>query len=125
MRPVVTELLEYVEHGNASGSLEKAIDIIGPIPLRIIAIKLLGWLREIALTGKYRPLTWNNKYDWCNNFLRLHELIPEFADTFRVGPRHLNLAQSITPQEQNDIIETVNARYRPKLREAEKGDGDR
>lgn len=115
MRPILLELSDYVETGTVGRKLAPLVDEVGPVGVRIVGIKILGWLKAMFRTGKRRPLTFNESHSWCQNFRVLMSELPELRDLFEVKQGHIDFQSSVSEAEQLDIRKFVDAHYNPKL----------
>jgi hypothetical protein len=116
MNAIIAEFVDYVENRTTGNTLASVQGKIEATDLRILAIKLLGWLKEMARTGKHRPLAFNNTYTWCHNLLTLLSNIPQLNDLLVVDGNHIDFRDTLPADERVEIARYVDDHYKPKLR---------
>lgn len=116
MKPVIIELVQYVEQQTIGAILEQAVARIGSVDMRILSIKLLSWMRERLLTTKHRCLRGKKGYVWCQNFILLLSALPDFGELFCGDGNQFDFRQDVSLEEQNEILQYVKDHYKPKVR---------
>jgi hypothetical protein len=116
MRPIIVELVEYVENGKTSEGMHECLEEIGAVEVRIVAIKLLGWLKQLARTGKQKGLKFNKSYTWCMNFIRLMSTLPELRLLLELKEREIDFRSDVSADERLEIAKYVDVHHNPKLR---------
>src|SRR5262245_10719621 len=78
MRPIVAELSDYVARQQAGPALLPAEALISAPRLRILAIKILVWLKEQGWSRRH-PLSGEGQFTWCKNLMTLLSELPEWG----------------------------------------------
>ncbi len=116
MRPIIVDLVEYVEQRTVGSTLAPVLENVGDIEVRIVAISLLGWLKDMGRRGKQMPLAFNKKHTWCQNLLILLSDVPQLNELLQVAGEVVDFRDEITANERCEIEEYVDIHYNPKLR---------
>jgi len=116
MRTIVVDLINYVAKRPGSGMLNSALKTIGETEVRIIAIKLLGWFKEQARSGRRSSLHYNEHHTWCRNLNTLVTEIPELNELLLVDGRRIDFSSNVSDDDRVEITEFVDAHYSPRLR---------
>ena len=109
------DLVELVEAGKVTSSLTEANATIGSQPLRVVAIKLLGWLKARTAFPNERPLKLSDEVEWCANLRTLMSSSPELSAMFQIDGDALNFSPAVPQAQRREIEEFVGQNYRPPL----------
>lgn len=115
MISIIYELVELVETGKVPVSLAQIDGSIGSQELRVVAIKVLGWLKSRARFPNDRPFNLYDSFGWCANLRVLVASSDELSSTFQIDGNVLNFAPTVTPLERREIEKFVDQHYRPPL----------
>ena len=123
---LVIELVDFVQNGVRSASLNKAMTASGidPQRLRVIGIKLLGWLRCESEWKAMRQLHWtgvcplddlNPDFDWHNDLLKLINEDEAFGSLLIADRNTIRINPTILVDEVSRILTTAVEGYKPRL----------
>jgi hypothetical protein len=113
------ELIDYLESGQAGPRLAIVEQRIGLERLRIIAGRLLGWLKSrhhMRYKAAYPPLRLNMSYDWCRDFAAVIAEDSILNSLFAVSEDGLDFRREIDEQTKNDVCSFVDSRHHPRMR---------
>jgi hypothetical protein len=116
MQQVIIDFIDYVDKRTISQSLAAVIEKIGPRETRVVAIKILGWLKEMARSKSADALAFDENYPWCQNLLVLLCDIPQLNELFHVAGRHIVFRDTVPASDREEIAKYVHAHYNPKVR---------
>jgi hypothetical protein len=123
MRPVIVELVDFVEKMTPGAILAPAVGRIGEKEVRVVAIKLLGWLKERAREGRQLWLAFKKSYPWCQNLLLLLET-PPVAELFEVDGNRIDFHDNIEVDERQEIEKYVDLGYKPRVTVLRRKEGE-
>lgn len=117
---VLYELMAFVENGAVGPSVAPAVSRLGKQALRLLAIKVLSWLKwqakRHAMSQEVVPLSEGHEVSW---FKTLQHLIAE-DDAFRqllvVDDGAVRLHPALSRAEVSELLRECAAGYNPKLR---------
>lgn len=113
---VIEALIAYVDKdADVAGLLAAAEERIGDDRLRILAIKLLAWMKAQHRSRKLRPLTLADDFTWCNDLRHVLRYDDTLTAVFAIKDHTLNFVDSLPTSERLALCETVDSRYRPPL----------
>ena len=111
----IYELIGFLSKGSeGSPALQQAEEVVGETRLRVLSIKLLGWMKSQHRLGKIRPLTLNAEHEWCEN-LRQVMVQRLFADVFELQETQLILSTALGVDKQLALCALVDREYSPTL----------
>ncbi len=115
MIDVVDGLLVYVESGATSPGLSPGVEAMDQLRVRVIAIKLLGWLRLQATSLTERPLELIDAYTWSQDLRKLITLCSSFSEVFEIQGNSIDFRATVSMEERTRIRQMVVRRYKPRL----------
>jgi hypothetical protein len=122
LEPTINETIEYFvdfvnsrERGPGPGRLSEARSEIGSQRMRVVAIKLVSWLKGMRRLGKPLPLPLNTQFEWCHDLLQLINDKGLLRDVINVREDGLVLSPDLSSQEREELLAFVDAGYKPKL----------
>ena len=115
MKRIVSELLQYVEN-DQTGALLEGIELeLGKSDLRVVAIKLLGWIKVQARQKKPQPLELCPAFPWCERLRNVVQKNEHFSEVFNVEGNILDFRVEVSQKERAQILELVNEKFNPPL----------
>ena len=115
MKPIITELLEFVEKNQTGPSLVDIESELGKSNLRVIAIKLLCWFKIQAKRENPQPLELTPTHPWCERLRHLVKENAQFSEIFKVEDNNLDFQMAITQDERAQIQRLVSEKFNPPL----------
>lgn len=113
---IVTALTTFLDNGELlDESMLSAHCEVGDVRLRVVAIKLLGWLKSQHQTGRQKPLALNKKFEWCNDLKKLISSEIFFSDVLMVDGDSLDFARDISPDLRRQLCAEADRKYTPRL----------
>ncbi len=112
---VIRDLLAYVNDGRVGESLAATQESIGPTGLRVVAIKVLSWLKSQNRLPTKRPLKINMEYPWCANLATLLATNTDIAVIFVLCEDAFDFRAEIAEGTRREILACVDAHYQPPL----------
>jgi hypothetical protein len=113
---VVNSLVGFViDDCIQSAILDEARSSIGARNFRIVAIKLLGWLKSQARLGKQYPLKVNCRYRWCQDLTILiteHGFLGELVE---LSDETLIWRVDVSEPTRRQVCSFVDREYNPPL----------
>ena len=111
----VNDLLDYVEKGHTADWLV-AIELnIGRERLRVLCIKVLGWLKSQNRIRTKRPLDLNMAYPWCAELASVLVQDAHLAAIFAVVESAFDFREDVSDELRNEIRAKVDKDYEPRL----------
>jgi hypothetical protein len=111
----VQEMLRYVENGVANTpTLMQVRSMIGDDRLRVLCIKLLGWMKSQHRIGKLRPLQLKAEHEWAQN-LRCVTSEKLWSEVFELSGDELGFCATLTVEQRFDLCAAVDREYQPTL----------
>lgn len=109
-------LISFVNNGKADGSLFQSVSSeIGDDRMRVIAIKVLGWMKSQHRMGKLRPLRLKPAWSWCNELSELMSRLDIFSDVLELQTSGIVFKSSLSEKTKLEICELVDRKYEPRL----------
>jgi hypothetical protein len=112
----VDDLLGFV-NANASTAtqINLAIAEIGRRQVRVVAIKLLKWMKSQHRIGKLWPLELEEKHECCRNLLHLIQSQAFAADVIYTKDTTIVFRPELNENEVNAMLAVVDAGFQPPL----------
>lgn len=108
----VKMLAAYVDTGQISNtSIRDAEDIIGKYRLRILCIKLLGWMKSQHRIGKPSRLHLKKEHAWCKDLRELMLSTAMFDNVLEIQNHFLDFATSLTQESRSELCATADQLY--------------
>ena len=109
MPPILHELVEFSNTGKVGPTLSKLAALLGAPALRVVAIKVLGWLQYRArrVRPTDMPLQLTPAYPWCSQLRTALSASPELAAVFQIEGESLSFSARISPEERKAIERLV------------------
>lgn len=98
-----------------SSSLQLANTEIGEERLRVVVVKLLGWMKSQHRMGKLRPLVLKSHYHWCQDLTLLMEKHQLFSEILELRQKELVLRSSLSEETQLELCAIVDRNHEPRL----------
>jgi hypothetical protein len=115
---LIMELARFVETQDSHSPLiADACSIIGAPRLRVVAIKLLGWLKAQHRLGKESALQLDSHYQWCVELKRLVAECRAFSEVFREENDTLVFRDDIEQAKRVAARSVADKEYNPILRD--------
>jgi hypothetical protein len=113
----VQELLNFVNSPKAapSQSLAGAISQIGPLRLRLVAIKLFSWLKLQRKLNKPLPFSLDDRYEWSRDLERLISNHDFLGGLIVIEGRSVIIAPNLSTVERDKFLEIVDVGHEPRL----------
>lgn len=112
---VIHDLLDYVNEGTLCESLQSGADTIGSHRLRVVAIKVLGWLKSQHRMATKCALALNRSHTWCENLEVWMQLGSPLSECFEIGEDGFDFRAEVTQDERDDIRAMVDTHHQPRL----------
>jgi hypothetical protein len=109
------DFLNSRESGPGPGRVSEARSAIGSQRMRVVAIKLVSWLKDMRRLGKPLPLPLNTQFEWCRDLVQLINDKGLLRDVIDVREDGLMLSPDLSSQEREELLAFVDAGYKPKL----------
>lgn len=116
MQQSIKDLVKFIDSGITDNTLERAKEQIGVDNLRIVSIKLLGWLRSELLIIRGRPLNAKQNSRWFNDLKILVERTEGLYNLFSCSESSINFCCEVSKKERLSIHRYVFNNYKPPLR---------
>lgn len=108
---LIEAMLSYLENHSPSAELSVAQEEIGDQRLRVVLIKILGWMKVQHRLHKLRPLTMRQEYTWCEDVTMLIDGKGLFLDTFEIRSGSIQLSHRISDRERAELCAFVDQRF--------------
>lgn len=108
-------MIRYVDGDPASAELKMAQEELGDEGLRVVVLKILGWLKSQHRLGRLRALTIKHEYAWCQDTMLLMKDRGLLLGTFQINESCIKFVDSIVDDEQSELCELVDRKFRPRL----------
>lgn len=117
MKIGIKDLLEFIDSpdGMPSDNMAGAVSEFGKLRIRVVAIKILSWLKTQHKTSRLFPLDLNDRYEWCRDFVRLYSDKAFLPDILSIDKGAVVLSADLSTKERDDLLKYVDASYRPPL----------
>ena len=115
MEQIIKDIIDFVNENKTPNSFFNIEEKLGKLDLRLISIKLLGWLKSQHRCLKKRPLKLEKKYPWSNDLIRWVEEYKELSTLFVVSEGKLDFSGEVPEIERGKIRAFVNSEYNPPL----------
>src|SRR5262245_36741556 len=103
MKSIIDEFLHCVEN-NQTGALLESIELeLGKSNLRVVAIKLLSWIKSQARQQQPQPLDLNPAFPWCEWLRSLVQTNKHLSELFNVDGNRLDFRIEISEIERKEI----------------------
>lgn len=120
MRQIIVQMVRYIEQEGETPLLNPAEEKWGNKDLRLLVIKIVGWLKSVARSplGRHRPLSLDSQYSWRQPLLEFIVDTPELSELFEPDPtgRKLDFRDNIPLEERMEIQRYIDEHYRPPVR---------
>jgi len=111
----VNDLLDYVEKGHVADWLVAIERNIGRERLRVLCIKVLGWLKSQNHLRTKRALDLNMAYPWCAELAGVLAQDAHLAAIFAVAENTFDFREDVSDELRNEIRAMVDKDYEPRL----------
>lgn len=115
MKSIIRELLQYVENDQTGALLQSIALELGKSDLRVVAIKLLGWIKVQARQNKPQPLELSRAFPWCERLRNVVQKSEHFSELFNIEGNILDFRAEVSQKERAQILELVNEQFNPPL----------
>lgn len=114
---LVDEMIRYVdgEPFSPDSELSVAEAELGGQRLRLVVLRLLGWMKLQHRLGKRKDLTLTQRYEWCDDSVLLIDERGLFSSAFRVDEGSVQFASHIENDECMELCAEVDSRFKPRL----------
>jgi hypothetical protein len=118
VKATVQNLLDFVNSRAASPGPEVAgaLAAIGKLRLRLVAIKLLSWLKLQRRVRKVLPLGMDDRHEWCRDLLDLVQRQALLNGVIAIESGAVVLSSGLRQDEREELLALVDAEYQPPLR---------
>jgi len=113
---IILELLDFVNKGQVSEWLHHAETRLGREEVRLLAIKLLGWLKSRNRFQRNRPLALNKHRPWCRELVDWLTHDERLASLFSASEDSFDFRDDVPEELRRAIWAKVDAEYSPRLR---------
>ena len=112
---IINDMLNFINKNEISDSLITIEEAIGKKELRVVAIKILNWLKAQKRTSKNISLTIKNEHDWCKNLKHwlAHDAL--LANLFYIHENKYNFLPTVKENLRKKIRDTVDHSFKPPL----------
>ncbi len=112
----VADLLRFVNAGASTATqISPAIAEIGRKQVRVVAIKLLSWMKSQHRIGKLWPLELLEKFEWCRNLLHLMQKQAFASDLIHATDTTVVFLPELNEDQVKTLLAFVDAGYQPQL----------
>ena len=112
----IRALISFVNNGTAdNSSLQLARTEIGDDRMRVVAVKVLGWMKSQHRIGKLRPLQLKSSQSWTqelSNLMSEHQL---FSEVLELRDSAVVFNSSLSEEGQLEICALVDREHEPRL----------
>ena len=117
MKEAVKNLLDFVSSPQAApaSDLANAISEVGKLRLRLVAIKLLSWLKLQRKLGKPLSLDLDDRHEWCRDLVTLVKSHGLLDDMITIQGGAVVLSSSLSADEREELLAFVDDGYQPRL----------
>jgi hypothetical protein len=114
MRPIVSDIVDFVETGEVPAALEAAYVQVGPHKLRKVCLKLVGWWgRRLLMVAERSCIELSPKYDWCQYLEIVVRETPELEDFLCLEEGTCRLRDTVDRSEMAAMHAFVRENHRP------------
>lgn len=112
----VEDLVAFIDSKEVnSQSLRRALEDMDQRRLRIIAIKILDWMKSQYRIGQLRHLRLRKDYTWCNDLRHIIETHQFFHEMLTIEDEGLTFASHLDNESRMHICAKANQLYNPPL----------
>jgi hypothetical protein len=111
--PVVAGLLAALGLGDVPASLECAVSKLGRVRMRLLAMKILRWLKTQHRFGNDRPMALDFEFRWCQELRQLVDLWPELGSLLQIVGDEVTFRDTATREDRLRLRQQVDEAYRP------------
>ncbi len=112
---LIEELVQYADGSRPVAELETAQKELGDERLRVVVLKILGWLKSQHRLGRLRTLTIKQEYAWCQDAILLIKDRGLLLSTFQISEGSIKFADSIAEEKQAELCAIVDSKFSPRL----------
>ena len=114
--PNVESWIDFLQSGICGAEMESLRATIGTQRLRVLIIKILGWLKAEARSGKScRPLEVSPTHEWVVDLQKALEVSDQFRSALTLSGTALSLHTKTSDSDQSALLKTVDQRFTPPL----------
>jgi hypothetical protein len=113
----ILDLIAYVERGQGSEWISRIEVVIGAARLRVVAIKLLGWLKSQNRLRTKRPLDLKVAFAWCAELRNVLAHDSSLGTIFVASDNSVDFRSEISEDLRNEIRGEVDSNHNPPLKE--------
>jgi hypothetical protein len=115
MEQIIKDIINFVNENKTPKSFFNIEEKLGKLELRLISIKLLGWIKSQHRCLKKQPLKLEKKYPWSFDLIRWLDEDKELSTLFVISEGKLDFSNKVTENERETIRAFVNSEYNPPL----------
>ncbi len=116
MGGIIDDIVAFVDRGDVPPSVASLVEIVGKLGLRVVAIKLLSWLRFQAKWHNEKPLVLNWNWPWCQDMKKVLEWLGPLRELLEIEGNECNFKPSVSAEERAHYRRVALAGYNPPLR---------
>lgn len=111
----IEALINYVNDQSAEDDVRTAQVELGDARLRVVAIKILGWLKSQHRLSKFRDLPLRKDKEWCVDATSLMLENRLFLDMLQIDESLISFAGQLSDSDKAALCETVDQGFAPRL----------
>jgi hypothetical protein len=116
MRQIIKDIIEYVETGQRTESLQSACAEWSDLDVRLFCIKLSSWwARSTLMQSRHPYLSLSPACPWHPQFRAFVESIPELHELVRFHDGACHFSDTVAIEERSVINDYAKENYRPPL----------
>jgi hypothetical protein len=116
MYTIINALLAYVNNEGLFPPLVEIQQILGSRDLRVVCIKLLGWLKSQHREFRKRGLMLDDHFVWCANLKRWIAQGGSLSDMFCISNNVFDFRPTVSHTDRKAIRALVNDKHHPPVR---------
>ena len=113
MSHAIRELLDVFNGGEPSPALAHLIMTLGHEDVRILSMKLFGWLKSQKRFRHERPLEYRGEYHWCRDLVTAMQEWDDLGELFVMAAEGLVFTMALSAAERDTIRDLVDREYDP------------
>jgi hypothetical protein len=88
---------------------------VGKLRLRLVAVKILAWLKLQRKLGKPLPLDLDDRHEWCRDLVYFVNSWPLLQSIIRIEGAAAILSSDLSVDAREKLLTLVDTRYQPRL----------
>jgi hypothetical protein len=116
MNTPIAELFDYFDGEQPSAALEKVLEVLDQVNVRLISMQLFSWLKRQQRFGNEKPLELRQDHVWCQDLPLMLKHWPAMNELFVIEARYLKFREDVSANQREQLRHIAVERYQPVLR---------